>query len=263
MTRYNTGTPHLTGEELNLLAEGLASSGLAVARTHLIGCAACSARLEALEHLLVRAHNAPRAVQPPADFWPEIRMQIARDGMVQGRKAGVLVGWRNHTSSWSRRVSPALVATAAVALLGTGIVTTFAWNARPYPGGASTPAPASVTTSNTGRMAAVPIATPVTDSEPDAPGIRAASLPAVTMQAADEQTDQTEQDLLAELEMRRHDMRPEATAEIQADLKVVDSAIGELKQAMAHDPSNPVLRQLLASSYEHKAALLRQTKNAS
>ena len=58
-------------------------------------------------------------------------------------------------------------------------------------------------------------------------------------------------------------LRPEAAEALDRDLHVVDVAIAELKDAIARDPSNRALRQLLASSYRQKVDLLKRVANAS
>jgi anti-sigma-K factor RskA len=69
--------------------------------------------------------------------------------------------------------------------------------------------------------------------------------------------------LLNHLEVERAVMRPEAAAIIDRDLKVIDSAIDELQLAIANDPKNAALRQLLAESYRQKVELLKRAENAS
>jgi hypothetical protein len=69
--------------------------------------------------------------------------------------------------------------------------------------------------------------------------------------------------LLNRLELQRSMLRPEARASLDRDLKVIDQAIDELKLAIASDPRNPALRQLLASSYRQKIELLKRASNAS
>jgi hypothetical protein len=68
--------------------------------------------------------------------------------------------------------------------------------------------------------------------------------------------------LLNRLEVQRAMMRPDAVASMDRDLKVIDSAIGELKVAIQNDPRNAALRQLLASSYRQKIELLKRANNA-
>ncbi|MDQ2891186.1 MAG: hypothetical protein M3R65_11650 [Gemmatimonadota bacterium] len=79
----------------------------------------------------------------------------------------------------------------------------------------------------------------------------------------DDADEHTEQELLADLEMRRSTLRPETSASIDSNLKVIDQAIAEVEAASARDPSNAALKQLLAVSRERKIELLRQTENAS
>ncbi|HEX5387495.1 MAG TPA: hypothetical protein VFW66_12380 [Gemmatimonadales bacterium] len=69
--------------------------------------------------------------------------------------------------------------------------------------------------------------------------------------------------LLEELELRRSTLRPATAAALDHDLRVVDGAIAELHEALAHDPDNPALHQLLAASYRQKRDLLRRVDNAS
>jgi len=69
--------------------------------------------------------------------------------------------------------------------------------------------------------------------------------------------------LLDKLELQRALLRPDAAQALDRDLHVVDVAIGELKAAVARDPANPALRQLLAASYRQKVDLLKRASNAS
>jgi hypothetical protein len=71
------------------------------------------------------------------------------------------------------------------------------------------------------------------------------------------------QSLLEEFELRRAVMRPATKATVERDLRIIDGAIDELRAALARDPNNPALRQLLAASYRQKRDLLKQADNAS
>jgi hypothetical protein len=64
--------------------------------------------------------------------------------------------------------------------------------------------------------------------------------------------------LLNELELRRAMIRPQQRTSLDRDLRVIDDAILELKQAIARDPNNPALRRLLAASYKQKIDLLKR-----
>jgi anti-sigma factor RsiW len=56
----------------------------------------------------------------------------------------------------------------------------------------------------------------------------------------------------------RSQLDPATVAKVEASLRVIDHAIGEARQALAADPSNLTLLDLLASNYERKVELLRR-----
>ena len=59
-------------------------------------------------------------------------------------------------------------------------------------------------------------------------------------------------------------MLPPATAALaDSDLRAIDAAIAELRDALARDPNNPAIRQLLAESYRQQQDLLKRLHNAS
>jgi hypothetical protein len=60
------------------------------------------------------------------------------------------------------------------------------------------------------------------------------------------------------LAQRRGQLSPETIAKVEASLRVVDQAIGEARRALAADPANRDLVDLLAASYERKLELLRR-----
>lgn len=60
------------------------------------------------------------------------------------------------------------------------------------------------------------------------------------------------------LAQRRTQLAPETIAKVEASLRIVDDAIGEARRALAADPANRDLVDLLAASYEHKLELLRR-----
>ncbi|HEY6827589.1 MAG TPA: zf-HC2 domain-containing protein [Gemmatimonadaceae bacterium] len=96
--------------------------------------------------------------------------------------------------------------------------------------------------------------------QPTSAVVRAASDTSVLRAVADSATayEAEAQILLDRLEIQRATMRPEARAAIDRNLHTVDVAIAELKDAIARDPNNPALRQLLATSYRQKVELLKR-----
>lgn len=60
------------------------------------------------------------------------------------------------------------------------------------------------------------------------------------------------------LDEHRRQLDPTTVAKVEASLHVIDLAIDEARQALAADPSNLTLHDLLAASYERKVELLRR-----
>ncbi|HEX5971355.1 MAG TPA: hypothetical protein VFY85_05465 [Gemmatimonadaceae bacterium] len=87
--------------------------------------------------------------------------------------------------------------------------------------------------------------------------------PAVSVADSSRAYQEEVESLLEEFELRRATMRPATTATVERDLRIIDGAIEELTNALARDPDNPALRQLLAASYRQKRDLLKQVDNAS
>jgi hypothetical protein len=87
--------------------------------------------------------------------------------------------------------------------------------------------------------------------------------PIVSIADSSRDYQQEVESLLEELELRRATMRPATAATVDRDLRIIDGAIDELTDALARDPNNPALRQLLAASYRQKRDLLKQADNAS
>lgn len=56
----------------------------------------------------------------------------------------------------------------------------------------------------------------------------------------------------------RAKLDPTTVAKVEASLRVIDQAISEARRALAADPSNLTIHDLLAASYERKLELLRR-----
>ena len=66
-------------------------------------------------------------------------------------------------------------------------------------------------------------------------------------------------DLSATLESEQGSLSPETIAKLRASIKIIDAAILEARNALAADPANKTLIQMLAKSYEQKVDLLKRT----
>ena len=68
----------------------------------------------------------------------------------------------------------------------------------------------------------------------------------------------TADELQLALETARSSLAPATVATVERSLRVIDSAIVEARTALALDPNNQVLADILASNYERKLDLLRR-----
>ncbi len=96
----------------------------------------------------------------------------------------------------------------------------------------------------------------VRQSAPAAP-LAGVGLP-VAARAVDADYQAVIRELDESLAQRRAQLAPETIAKVEASLRVVDEAIGEARHALAADPANRDLVDLLAASYERKLELLRR-----
>jgi len=65
-------------------------------------------------------------------------------------------------------------------------------------------------------------------------------------------------DLTKELEQRRSRLQPEAIAVIDSCLTTIDRAIKESRTALAEEPNNTTIAELLQLTYQQKVDLLRR-----
>jgi hypothetical protein len=218
-------TTHLTEDERHGLADGTAPPDiLARVRDHVRTCDTCAADVGRLTSFMTRIHESKTAAPMTDDLWPGIRDRIEHAKLVP------LPLSSDHatTSHAGWRVGWLVAAAAAVAVILAGVV-----RGRGETSGA--------------------IATPPR-------GESTMSLVAIVDSA--HASEQEAQELLNKVELQRALIRPEARAALDRDLRVVDVAIAELKEAIARDPNNPALRRLLASSYRQKIDLLKRVGNA-
>ena len=66
-------------------------------------------------------------------------------------------------------------------------------------------------------------------------------------------------DLSVTLESEKGNLSPETIAKLRESIKIIDGAILEARNALAADPANRTLMQILANSYEQKVDLLKRT----
>jgi anti-sigma factor RsiW len=211
---------HLTEAERHDAADGsLAPEQQATVTEHLAQCASCADDVARVRRLMTRVREDP--TDPGVDLWPEIRSRIEREKIVQlpPTTAELPVGGGRRGGRWLA-LAAAGVAAALILVVALPIAR--------------------------GKGKAVPTA-----AAPVSPALQ----PVVDSTRAYEREATI---LLNELELRRAMIRPQLRSSLDHDLRALDDAILELKEAIARDPNNPALRRLLASSYKQKVDLLKR-----
>ena len=191
---------------------------------HIAACAICGAEVESLKAILARAADLPRSVDPPPEAWLNIRAVIERD------KEAVAAHRGTSESFWRR---PYVLAAAVVlaAVLSSG-GTALYLNSR------STDS-SRVTASNTGS------------------GATPATFVAFTIE---ENTYLRNVAVLQDLlDQQEASLAPETVAQLKASLRTIDEAILEARSALARDPANKMLIEMLSGTYRQKMDLMRRT----
>jgi hypothetical protein len=65
-------------------------------------------------------------------------------------------------------------------------------------------------------------------------------------------------ELMAALEQEGDRLPPETLASVKKDMRSIDAALQEVRQALATDPANPGLNHLLRSTHQRKVEVLQQ-----
>ena len=211
---------HASFEQLSDLADGvLPPDELIEVERHIAACGTCQDTLARLRRLLGRASSLSRQVDPPADGWRGVRERLP----MQSRS--VLRTWRTLADSWVMRAAAAILLVA-----GSSTLTVLALRSRdaaPDRGRDSAPTPTAVATS-------------------------------VTVRAVDDSYAGVVEELTTTLRAQRASLAPETVATLERTLRIIDEAIAEARSALAADPGNGALLDVLSANYEQKVQLLRQ-----
>ncbi len=213
--------PHLRETDLNDFVEGLLDPTAARrVEEHLELCDECRAEAESLRSLLAGMRELPREINPPRDLFPGIVRTVGEAEAVPLRHA------HRHGRALHELRRP--LAAAAVLLVAlTAAMTAWLLERRP--------------------------AEPVAGISPPTTVLSAADLTQVA-------TDYEEaiRELSITLRERRSELDPVTIRLVEENLLVIDRAIRESQAALAADPANQVLEQLVVAGYEQKLELLRR-----
>ncbi|HEX6627366.1 MAG TPA: zf-HC2 domain-containing protein [Gemmatimonadaceae bacterium] len=190
---------------------------------HVAACDICADEVRGLQRVLARAAELPKSIEPPPEAWDNIKSAILRDesSLTPARGGGRSLWWRHP-------VVFAAAASIVVAVLSS-IGTAAYLHSR------------ETRTQNVANQGA---GTP-------------ASFAAFTIEENNYlRTVGVLQDILDQQESV---LAPETVAQLKASLRTIDEAILEARNALARDPANKVLIDMLSASYRQKVDLLRRT----
>ena len=194
---------------------------------HIAACEICRAEVESLKGILARAADLPKAIDPPAEAWLNIRAMIDRD------KEAVATHHGTSGQEFWRRPYVLAAAVVLAAILSSG-GTALYMSSRSADG-------------NSWRSVAS------TASEIGTP----ATLVAFTIE---EKTYLRNVAVLQDLLDRQESaLAPETVAQLKASLRTIDEAILEARTALVRDPANKMLIEMLSGTYRQKMDLMRRT----
>jgi anti-sigma factor RsiW len=212
-------TQHATEHLSAYLDDDLDAGTRADVERHLRACAACTAELQELRRVIAHAGSVTsRDVPPSRDLWPAIEARLERVAQ-------------------PRRISLPIWQLAAAAALLMALSAATAWFVR----GGVAPAGGAV------------VASIQAEVEPTAPAdaVRPVNF-------ADAQYDAAVSDLERALDERRNDLNPRTVEILERNLKLIDAAIAQARQALDEDPGNAYLNRHLVESRKRKLDLLRR-----
>lgn len=205
-------------------------------RRHLMQCEDCRAEEQALRSLLNEAAALPDEIMPGRDLWEGIAPRLQARSALPAQPARPAQDLPEVRVIGPRPVRPLprwMLAAASVALVVTTSLVTLRFAEQDDP---ATP------------VAAAPAQPPAGGT----PTALAAFAP------AEREYESAIGDLQAVLDARRDELAPETVATIEANLRIIDQAIAESRQALAADPSRPELTRLLTDAYKTKLNVLRR-----
>lgn len=189
---------------------------------HVAACAMCAEEVRGLERVLARAADLPKAIDPPAHAWDNIKAAIERD------EASLALESRERLAA-RHPILIALAASIVVAVLSSA---------------------GTVAYLNSRASSVQSVANASNQSTP-------ASFAAFTIEENNYlRTAGALQDILDQQESV---LSPETVAQLRASLRTIDEAILEARSALARDPANKVLIDMLSANYRQKVDLLRRT----
>lgn len=205
---------------------GLAEDARGPVADHVAVCEICSTEVESLKRVLARAAELPKSIDPPAEAWSNIRTAIRHEETAVEARAV-----RRTPAFWQRPLVLAAAAAVLVAVLSSTMTVLYMKS----------------------RAATAISATGSSAPERGTPGTLAAF-------TAEENSYLRQAAMLQDLlDQQQAALAPQTVAQLKASLRTIDEAILEARSALARDPSNKLLVEMLSANYKQKVDLLRRS----
>lgn len=183
---------------------------------------------EMLGDLEKRIAQLPREIAPPDEAWKKIKAQIDLETEL------VTMPLRHAERAFWQR--PAFLAAAALLLVaGASLLTALV----------------------IGRRMIVAPSSPVAAAP--APAAPSGTVTLAEFTKIENDYIETANMLSALIERGQTELSPETIAKLRESLRVIDGAIVEARRALAQDPGNKTLIEMLSASYSQKVDLLRRS----
>jgi hypothetical protein len=223
-------TMHPSWEVLNDYVDGvLTRDERAAAAVHLDDCAECRQQVAELRSLIAAASSVPDEGSPPDEVWAGLRSELERRKMASlpfdtPHQAPAPEVQPPSPSRWWTR-PPSLAAAALILVAVSSTVTAVVLRRAP-----------DATSPETPTAVFVPAA----------------------VARADRAFAGTLEELESTLTAGRSALAPETIAVLERSLSTIDEAISEARAALARDPANQALADVLQRNYRQKLELLRR-----
>ncbi len=197
----------------------------AAMKEHLGSCETCRNEVAEIEGLLAEARQLPESIEPERDLWPGIAERIAAPDEADSRAEGPATAG----SWWSRLLAslrPKPIVWTSLALGATAVLAVLLLTGRePGPAPGIGPAQGDPTTQ-------------------------------ATLAALESECRMNEDQILAVAADTPADPGGGTLDLIRANLRTVDLAIGQAREAWQANPHSPHLTRMVIAAYQAKAALL-------
>ena len=220
---------HIDEARLNDFLEGLLSrEEEAEVQEHLAACHECRTTMQSLRGLTEELAELPVEAEPERDLWPDIATRI--ESVPQGGSDVNVIPIEAHLPPAERRRSFSLWQVAAASVAMAIISGASVWYILGTGGAESGPSVANLPT----------------------------YVRTVAFDAAVSDYEAAVADLEALLDTGREVLDPETVLVLEENLRIIDTAIAESREALAADPASELLGRMLTSNMRRKLALLRQ-----